>query len=180
MKNVAELQLYTPLKKQTELLDALKKAVGRRSVDTKLIAQERIKSKVYRFRFEQQGQSRSLIAKRLESLEAALRARGVVVFRSGDYDGWDLHIHSGLLGSIRTCMAVEDHGGGRKLFRFRMWLRVELWALSLITLLVVLAGLAALDQALLASAILGSATFALGIIAFGGCGYAAASYVRVL
>ena len=30
--------------------------------------------------------------------------------QGGDYDRWDLEIRGGLLGSLRTRMAIEEHG----------------------------------------------------------------------
>lgn len=56
---------------------------------------------------------------RLENIEATLQTQAVVVKRGGDYDPWDLEIRGGLFGNVRTCMAIEEHGGGKQLIRLR-------------------------------------------------------------
>jgi GT2 family glycosyltransferase len=117
---------------------------------------------------------------RLESLESALRDAGGCVARGGIYDAWDLELRGGLLGSVRACLAVEDHGGGRQMVRFRMWPRVRPVALGLLILLAGLAGLAALDGAWAAAALLGAAAAGLALAALGACASAAASYLRAL
>ena len=57
----------------------------------------------------------------LQSVEGVLRAHGAVLRRGGDFDPWDLHIRTGLFGGGRLLMAVEEHGSGKQLIRFRMW-----------------------------------------------------------
>ena len=54
-------------------------------------------------------------------LEAAIRSANAPVHRGGDYDRWDLEVRIGSLGSARVRMAVEEHGQGRQLVRFRVW-----------------------------------------------------------
>jgi hypothetical protein len=58
---------------------------------------------------------------RLEAIEAALVAKNAVVLRGGDFDNWDLEVRGGLLGGLRTRMAIEEHGGGKQLVRLRSW-----------------------------------------------------------
>jgi O-antigen biosynthesis protein len=55
----------------------------------------------------------------LGGLEEGLRRRGLLVRRGGDYDRWDLEVRSGALGFVRILMAIEEHGQGRQLGRFR-------------------------------------------------------------
>jgi cellulose synthase/poly-beta-1,6-N-acetylglucosamine synthase-like glycosyltransferase len=57
---------------------------------------------------------------RLEEVESALKRLGAVVRRGGDFDDWDLEIRSGLLGSARLRMVVEEHGQGKQLVRWRV------------------------------------------------------------
>jgi hypothetical protein len=57
----------------------------------------------------------------LVALEAALRAAGFVVARGGEWDRWDLEVRGGMLLRARLVMAVEEHGHGRQLWRFRVW-----------------------------------------------------------
>lgn len=57
----------------------------------------------------------------LESLETLLHDEGAFVFRGGDFDTWDLEIRVGTTGEIRVLMAIEEHGSGKQLVRFRSW-----------------------------------------------------------
>jgi GT2 family glycosyltransferase len=69
----------------------------------------------------------------LAALERALRDAGAVVRRGGDFDRWDLEVRGGLLGSARLAMAVEEHGAGRQLLRFRVSPWVSRGALLVLT-----------------------------------------------
>src|SRR5437764_245527 len=60
---------------------------------------------------------------RLGEIETALSLDGPVVRRGGDFDTWDLEARAGLMGGVRTRLAVEEHGGGRQLIRLRLWPR---------------------------------------------------------
>jgi hypothetical protein len=117
---------------------------------------------------------------RLESIEATLRTQGLAVLRGGDYDRWDMEVRGGLFGSIRTCMAVEDHSSAAQLIRFRVWPRFALPGLLLTLLLVLVAILAAIDQKWLASVVLGVVATALAIRIFGNCSAAMASLLYAL
>jgi hypothetical protein len=92
----------------------------------------------------------------LRSVEVALQNSGVVSLRGGDYDRWDLEVRGGRLGSARTLMTIEEHGGGRQLVRFRTWARSSSTGVLLIAMFVVLCVGAALDHAWISSAILGA------------------------
>jgi GT2 family glycosyltransferase len=113
----------------------------------------------------------------LESIEASLHAQSAVVLSGGDYDGWDLEVRGGLFGCVRTCVAVEDHGSGAQLIRFRMWPRFALSGLLLTLLLALLDLMAVMDQAWPAAAILGVVAIGLAIRTFGDCAVAMASYL---
>ncbi|UCE00229.1 MAG: glycosyltransferase [Chloroflexota bacterium] len=102
---------------------------------------------------------------RLETVEKALYAENAAVARGGDFDRWDLEVRSGLVSSARTCMAIEDHGSGRQLIRFRSWPKINPPFLFAITLFSSLAILAAIDQAWIAVLILG--IIAITILALG-------------
>jgi GT2 family glycosyltransferase len=56
----------------------------------------------------------------LGRLEARIADMGLAAVRGGDYDTWDLEIRVGLLASVRMRAAVEEHGAGRQLLRFRV------------------------------------------------------------
>ena len=53
-------------------------------------------------------------------LEAALLAHGLPTRRGGEFDRWDLEVRGGLLSKIRVRTAVEEHGTGKQLARFRI------------------------------------------------------------
>ncbi len=118
--------------------------------------------------------------KRLESIKASLCSRGAVVLAGGDYDRWDLEVRGGLFGSVRICMALEDHGSGTQLIRFRVWPRFALLGLLLTLLLVSLAIMAAIDQPWPASIILGVVATTLAICVFGDSSAAMASFLHAL
>ena len=68
----------------------------------------------------------------LRDLEMAIRNQGLLWVRGNDYERWDIEVRScGLLGSARLLVAVEEHGAGRQLVRFRFWPRGSLLALSI-------------------------------------------------
>jgi len=117
---------------------------------------------------------------RLQSLEAALRAEGVVVPRGSDYGRWDLEVRGGLLGTARLRMAIEEHGASKQLIRFRVWPRCSPLGLVLILVFGSLAAGAALDQAAVAFAIMCGAAVLLGLHAFGECHAAMAVVHRTL
>lgn len=117
---------------------------------------------------------------RLASLETALRGRGAVVRRGGDFDRWDLEVWGGLYGSVQTRMAIEEHGGGKQLVRCRSWPRFSRLGPIMTLLFVVLATVAAIDQAWLASAALGAGAGLLAFLAFEDCAAATASLLHVL
>jgi len=93
-------------------------------------------------------------ARRLERVSAQLRAGGGVVQAGGPYDDWDLELRGGLLSTVRLRMAVEEHGGGRQMFRFRLWPKYAGLPLAAVGWLALLAVVAAWDGGWGASAVL--------------------------
>ena len=83
----------------------------------------------------------------LESVEAALWNMGATPLRGGDFDRWDLELRAGRLGAARLRMAVEEHGGGKQLVRFRARPRYSIEWLVAISLLVAIAAGAAWNHA---------------------------------
>jgi GT2 family glycosyltransferase len=69
---------------------------------------------------------------RLSIAEEGLRAAGVGLETGGEFDRWDLEARGGFFGCARLRLAVEEHGGGRQLARFRVWPRVAPLGLLLI------------------------------------------------
>jgi glycosyl transferase family 2 len=61
---------------------------------------------------------------RLLIAEEGLRAEGVALEVGGEFDRWDLEVRGGFFGCARLRLAVEEHGGGKQLARFRIWPRI--------------------------------------------------------
>jgi hypothetical protein len=59
----------------------------------------------------------------LGGIEQRLIDAGAVVRRGSTFDRWDLEVRGGLFGSARLLHAIEEHGGGKQLARFRIWPR---------------------------------------------------------
>jgi len=116
----------------------------------------------------------------LGSLEAELRAKGARVRRGGDFDRWDLEVSGGALGAARLFMAIEEHGAGKQLARFRVRPRVEARSIALIGSLAALCSAAALDQGWFAALVLGAMAGLLGLRAFGETAGAAAALIETL
>ena len=95
----------------------------------------------------------------LETLEAGFKEIKRVVARGGDFDEWDLQLRGGLLGSARLLMAVEEHGGGKQLLRFRAWPRCAPAGIAFSLFFAVLGAWAALSQAWTACAVLNGLAF---------------------
>jgi GT2 family glycosyltransferase len=106
---------------------------------------------------------------RLRNLETALRRNNGVVFCGGDYERWDLYVRGGLLGGVRMAMAVEEHGSGRQLMRFKSWPKISHLGVGTFALLAALAGAAAIQGRWAVSAVLSAATLLVLGIAFHDC-----------
>jgi glycosyltransferase involved in cell wall biosynthesis len=112
---------------------------------------------------------------RLESLEKQLRDKGVVVVRGGDYDRWDLELRGGVVGAARVRLAVEEHGSGKQMVRYRTWPK---WTLRGWIVAGICAGAAAgagADQLWTACAVLGALAVAMAARAVVECGAAMAA-----
>jgi O-antigen biosynthesis protein len=116
----------------------------------------------------------------LESLEANIKALRTVVMRGGDYDRWDLELRGGLLGSVRVLMAVEEHGGGKQLVRFRTWPKCSSAAILLTLLFAALSAAAAVGQAWIACGALNVVAFLFMMRIFKECGAAMNAVTTVL
>jgi GT2 family glycosyltransferase len=57
----------------------------------------------------------------LGALEAELCDLDLPVLRGGAFDDWDLEVRWGRQAAVRLRMAVEEHGRGKQMVRFRAW-----------------------------------------------------------
>jgi O-antigen biosynthesis protein len=102
----------------------------------------------------------------LAQIERVLLACGIAPVRGGDFDRWDLDVRGGLLGGVRIRHAVEEHGAGRQLTRFKVFPRVSKLAIALPVLLLgpaLLASLAGAWIAVIPLALLGVAVILLAV-----------------
>lgn len=90
----------------------------------------------------------------LGALAAFLREHQAAVEHGGAFDHWDLTVRDGTLGAVRILMAIEEHGAGKQLIRFRLWPTVNRGALLIFLVLTVLALAAVFDGAIATGAIL--------------------------
>jgi hypothetical protein len=127
--------------------------------------------------WSEQGQG---AATRLQAVEAALQAADASVYRGGNYDRWDLEVRGGLFGTARVLMAIEEHGAGRQLVRFRAWPRCSVQGLLLTLLSAALATGAALDHVWTSAAILGIVAVLLAVRTFQECAGAMDTVLRAL
>jgi len=80
---------------------------------------------------------------RLTALEAELRPNSTGVLRGGEFDRWDLQLRAGSLGAARLQLAVEEHGDGHQLLRYRIWPKPSQGLSIVIVALAVLAAILA-------------------------------------
>jgi glycosyltransferase involved in cell wall biosynthesis len=80
---------------------------------------------------------------RLADIEDQLSAIDAAANAGGDCDRWDHEVAGGCLSSARLRTAVEEHGAGRQLVRFRIYPRINAAALTAIATLALLAAAAA-------------------------------------
>jgi len=117
---------------------------------------------------------------RLRRLGQTLRAAGVGVHQGGDWDRWDLEVAGGPLGGVRLILAVEDHGAGRQLARWRFWPKASPVVLVLALALAELSHRAALDGAPSVAGLLGAVAGWLVLRTAWQCGLAASAVRRAV
>ena len=116
---------------------------------------------------------------RLRALQRQLEADGAIVRPGSAYDRWDLEVRGGLCGSVNGLMAIEEHGAGRQLVRFRLWPRVPGMVLMLTGLLAGLA-IAALSVAPSAAFLLSILAVSLAVRAALDCAVATGAWLKAL
>ena len=90
----------------------------------------------------------------LGSILTRLHTAKVPAMPGGDFDAWDLQVNSGLLGRARLLIAIEEHGAGKQLLRFRVSQRPTLHVNLLVSILALMSLAAMLDAAWLVSGVL--------------------------
>ncbi|MBN2182871.1 MAG: glycosyltransferase [Sedimentisphaerales bacterium] len=113
-------------------------------------------SLVKKYKFSLWAESWSAPEKWLKSLEAAIRSQSMVVRRGGDFDVWDLDITGGIFCSLRVLMAIEEHGGGKQLARFKGLPRFSMFGLILILACASLCAWAFIDKQWIIGSFLGA------------------------
>jgi GT2 family glycosyltransferase len=82
------------------------------------------------------------LPERLALLEGEVRMLGIAVLCGGEFDRWDIEARAGQLGGARLRLALEEHGEGGQLVRYRVWPTVARGGVMAIVLLLSLAGVA--------------------------------------
>ena len=67
----------------------------------------------------------------LKDIQTRLWNRGAVAVAGREFDDWDLELRGGPFGMARLLLAIEEHGAGIQLLRFRIWPRYPLALLYL-------------------------------------------------
>ena len=117
---------------------------------------------------------------RLGTVEKILKKENTPVFRGDDFNEWDLEVRGGLCGAVRTLMAIEEHGQGKQLIRFRTWPKCCPVVSAMALVFAGLTGWAAVDQAWGAFAILGTISVTLVVRLVSECAYATASFLHAV
>jgi hypothetical protein len=120
------------------------------------------------------------VEERLRSLQHTLRGSGVSVHCGGDFDRWDLEVRAGVLGAARIQMALEEHGAGRQLVRFRSWPRPAAAGVGLGLAFAAGCAGAALSGAWAAAIVLGIVAATLALRTFQACAAATGTVLRAL
>ena len=116
----------------------------------------------------------------LRCVEDAHRDVNAPVLRGGEFDTWDLEVRGGIFGSVRTLMAVEEHGAGRQMVRFRAWPKFSPVGIALVFFFAILAFWAGMDHSWQASAVLGGFALLLALRIFQESALATATLLHVL
>jgi glycosyltransferase involved in cell wall biosynthesis len=116
----------------------------------------------------------------LRCVEDAHREVNAPVLRGGEFDTWDLEVRGGIFGSVRTLMAVEEHGAGRQMVRFRAWPKFSPVGIALVYFFTILACWAGMGHSWQASALLDGIAFLLALRILQESAYATATLLHVL
>jgi len=90
----------------------------------------------------------------LQNLVDKLMSERIPVAKGGDYDQWDIEVRGGLIGLARLRIAIEEHGGGKQMLRYRILHHFSKYGVYFIALMSLLASIAYMEGARTASLIL--------------------------
>lgn len=106
----------------------------------------------------------------LEMVRANFRRMGVVAETGGSYDRWDFQIRGGLFAGARLRLAVEEHGSGKQLLRWRIWPHAQgLYWMTAAVLSALSIG-AGVDEAWMAAGVIGACVVLVSLRAAVECG----------
>lgn len=71
----------------------------------------------------------------LSSIETRLHQIGAHPERGGSFDQWDLKTHGGMFGSVRTLLAIEEHGQGKQMLLIQQKPSVSAFIVTISSLL---------------------------------------------
>ena len=118
------------------------------------------------------------LEQRLHGIENLLATSGTPVRRGGEWDDWDLEVAAGALGRVRLIAAVEDHGWGAQLVRYRWWPSATTAGCAITLAFTGLALGAALDAAWPVAGVLAGVALVVALRIARQCGVAAAAVER--
>jgi hypothetical protein len=119
-------------------------------------------------------------SERVREIKAALQSHGAIIRHGGEYDHWDLEIRGGLFGCLRVYVAIEEHRDGKQMILLRSKPKAFLPPLFVTGVFAVLSILALIDQAWIASTLLGSITALLITRIMGDLSSATSTYLRAV
>jgi hypothetical protein len=98
----------------------------------------------------------------LGDIDTRLREAGAIVRRGGDFDRWDLEVRGGIVAGSQLLMAIEEHGGGKQLARFRVSPHWSIAAIATVFGFGALAAMAAHDSMVTAWTLIVAAVLVVG------------------
>ena len=116
----------------------------------------------------------------LRALQDATRDHGGLAFAGGEFDRWDIEVRGGLLGSMRILMAIEEHGQGGQLVRYRVWPRIVAFGWIVVAVVAALAVAAGLHGYWGPCVMLAAAAVATAVRAVGDCAYATGTVLEAI
>jgi GT2 family glycosyltransferase len=115
----------------------------------------------------------------MERFETAV-VREAIAHRGGEFDDWDLRIVGGIAGNARVRLAVEEHGSGKQLLRWKVQPVMSLAFALTAGLLLLISILAARAESFVAASCAAGAALLLGFWICRDCGFATGTALDAL